>query len=135
MDIRQNNFINPNLVREIENSKAKSKVSSSTTTQNSSGNSFASVLDNLTQSSEKLQMSKHASQRLMSRNVTLSNSQMERVEQGVSDAKDKGINEGLVLVDDVALLVSMKKNTIITVMNNEESKSKVFTNIDGAVIV
>ncbi len=131
MDFRTNNFINPNIVKNIENSKVNLNKKNNEISQN---NSFNNVLDNLIEEKTSLQVSKHASSRLNSRNINLTTSQMNRVENGVKNAKEKGINESLILVDDVALVVSVKKNTIITAMDNNQ-KNKVFTNIDGAVIV
>lgn len=132
MELRGNNFINPNFVKQLENKK---NVTSNSNTSAGAETDFNSVLNNLKNSSENLQVSKHASLRFNSRDISLSSSQMERVQKGVTEARTKGINDSLVLVDDVALVVSVKKNTIITVMNEETSKNKVFTNIDGAVIV
>ncbi len=133
MDIRGNGFINQNFVKQVENIKNFSN--SNSTNSATAENSFESVLNSLKTDTDALQVSKHASVRFNSRDINLSTSQMERVQKGVNEARTKGINDSLVLVDDVALLVSVKKNTIITVMNEETSKNKVFTNIDGAVIV
>ncbi len=77
--------------------------------------------------------SKHASMRLGNRNLSLSNSQMKRVEQGIEKAKAKGINDSLVLVDNIALVVNIKNNIVITAIQNDNEK--VYSNIDGAVIV
>ena len=38
-------------------------------------------------------------------------------------------------MDNMAFVVSVKNNVVITAVNNEELKENVFTNIDGAVIV
>lgn len=82
---------------------------------------------------ENLQFSKHANQRLNTRNINLTNEQITRVSNGVDMAKQKGLNDALVLVDDIALVVNTKNNVIVTVMNKE--KNNIFTNIDGAIIV
>ena len=47
-------------------------------------------------------------------------------------AREKGIGESLVLVDDLAFIVNVKNNTVITAM--DDSSEGIFTNIDGAVI-
>jgi len=39
----------------------------------------------------------------------------------------------LVLVDDIAFIVNTKSNTVVTAVN--EAEEKVFTNIDGTVII
>lgn len=80
----------------------------------------------------QLKFSKHASERLSSRNIDLSNAQLERLENGVSKAHLKGINESLVMVDDVAFIVNIKNNTVVTAVSDMDEQ--VFTNIDGAVI-
>lgn len=80
-----------------------------------------------------IQFSKHANTRLETRNINLSSDQMKRVEEGVLKAKQKGIKDSLVLVDNVALVVNIKNNVVVTAIQN--SKEKVYTNIDGAIIV
>ena len=80
-----------------------------------------------------IQFSKHAALRLDSRNISLTNDQMERIAEGIGKASDKGIRDSLVLVDDLALLVNIKSRTVITAMSQESDN--VFSNIDGAVIV
>ena len=85
--------------------------------------------------SSELKFSKHASNRMTLRNMNLSASQSKRLEEGVQKASEKGINESLVLVDSMAFIVNIKNKTVVTAMNQEESKSNIFTNIDGAIIM
>jgi flagellar operon protein len=80
-----------------------------------------------------LKFSKHANERLASRNIDLSDQQLERLETGAKKAQEKGIKESLVMIDDIAFIVNIKNNTVVTAVN--DSDDKVFTNIDGAVIV
>jgi len=82
-----------------------------------------------------VKFSKHASQRLESRNISLSDEQSARLENGVKQASDKGINESLVLVDSLAFIVNVPNRTVVTAMEQTETNSNVFTNIDGAVIM
>ncbi len=95
-----------------------------------SSKSFQEVLDSVKQS--ELVFSKHANERLQSRNIDLSESQLERLETGTRKAEQKGIKESLIMVDNLAFIVNVKNNTVITAVNNNEDK--VFSNIDGAVI-
>lgn len=81
---------------------------------------------------KSLKFSKHANQRLVSRNIDLTQNQLERLESGTKKAREKGINESLVMVDDLAFIVNVKNNTVVTAVNDKEDG--VFTNIDGAVI-
>ena len=54
------------------------------------------------------------------------------VQNGTRRAEEKGIKESLVMVDNLAFIVNVRNNTVITAVNEKEDK--VFTNIDGAVI-
>lgn len=103
----------------------------------SEGLDFRSVFEQIKgrDTSSKVTFSKHANERLMRRNINLSDDQLDRLNKGVMQAKEKSINESLVMMDDLAFIVNIKNNTVITAMSQETEDSNVFTNIDGAVIV
>ncbi len=125
MRIYNNNIILP------ENIRTKTQKSSEAT---SNSNSFQNIFNNkLEENSSKVHFSKHASMRLSNRNVSLSSEQIKRVESGIDKASEKGINDSLVLVDNIALVVNVKNKVVITAMNGDNEN--IFTNIDGAVIV
>lgn len=84
---------------------------------------------------DRLKVSGHAATRLQSRNIELDAGQWERVLEGVQKAQDKGARESLVMIDDVALVVSIRNRTVITAVDQANLKENVFTNIDSAVIV
>ncbi len=95
---------------------------------------FQEIFTRKLNDSEEVKFSKHANQRLESRNINLSQEQMSRLNQGVLKARDKSINESLVMMDNLAFIVNIKNNTVVTALESNE-ESNVFTNIDGAVIV
>ncbi len=97
------------------------------------GISFQEILDQKT--GVEVKFSKHASNRLADRNISLSGDQMQRLNEGTRKAQAKGIQESLVLVDEIAFIVNVPNNTVITAMDQEETNENVFTNIDGAVIM
>lgn len=84
---------------------------------------------------DRLKVSGHAQTRLQSRNIELGAAEWERVMGGVDRAEQKGSRESLVMVDDVALVVSIKNRTVITAVDRASLQNNVFTNIDSAVIV
>ena len=92
---------------------------------------FGQLMEGL-RKSQDVQFSKHANMRLNDRNIQLDQGQMRRLEQGVQTAQTKGIRDGLVLIDNIALVVNIKNKMVITAINSQE---QVVTNIDGAVIV
>ncbi len=82
-----------------------------------------------------VKVSGHAQNRLQSRNIQLGEAEWERVRGGIDRAAAKGAKESLVMVDDVALVVSVKNRTVITAVDRQSLRENVFTNIDSAVIV
>ncbi len=98
--------------------------------------SFAEMLEKTTKGqakAEPLKFSKHANLRMESRNLDLSDEQLGRLKDGVAKASEKGIKESLVMVDDMAFIVNVTNNTVITAVGSADEK--IFTNIDGAVVV
>lgn len=133
MKIQDNQFLS------IEQLQARyftqSKQSRSTEAE---GISFQDVLNRTAHSANKagaVRFSKHAANRLAERNIELTDNQMERLQEGAVKAGAKGINESLVLVDQLAFIVNVPNHTVITAMNQTEADENVFTNIDGAVII
>jgi len=85
-------------------------------------------------SANELKFSGHALKRLESRGINLTGEQMDRLVEAVNRVEAKGGRESLVLLDDVAMVVSVKNRTVITAVDREGLKENVFTNIDSAVI-
>lgn len=98
-----------------------------------SGPSFAERLQQA-QDAQALQFSGHARTRLQSRGLELTPERMQRLTQGVEQAAAKGAKSSLVLLDNVAMVVSVRNRTVITAMDATQLKENVFTNIDSAVI-
>lgn len=97
-----------------------------------SGTSFQELLD---QETGKLQFSKHAQQRLQARRIQVSEKDLEKLHEAVDMAASKGAKESLVMVGDVAYVVSVKNNMVITALDGQNARNNVYTNIDSAVIM
>lgn len=95
---------------------------------------FGKILSQLEENREGVKFSKHASNRLSDRNIELTQDQMNRLNNARNQASAKGINESLILVDQLAFIVNVKTSTVVTAMDSHENGSNIFTNIDGAVI-
>jgi flagellar operon protein len=52
----------------------------------------------------------------------------------VDRAAAKGSRDSLVLLDQTAMVVSVKNRTVITALGRDQARDNVFTNIDSAVI-
>lgn len=101
-------------------------------TVQSKGN-FASTLAQATEKAE-LRLSSHAQKRLDSSQVKLSESDLKRIDGAVDKANEKGSKQSLVMLDDLALVVSIKNKVVITAVDEARMKEGVFTNIDSVVI-
>ena len=134
MKIEKNGFLSIEQLQDqyLNQTKKVGKTDSQVTA------SFDSVLRQKLLRSEEpatLKFSKHAANRLVDRGITLSDSQMERLSDGARKAGEKGIQDSLVLVDELAFIVNIPNKTVITAMEQTETDENVFTNIDGAVII
>ena len=74
-------------------------------------------------------------QRLQSRNITLSNDDVDRMNQMADKAAEKGSKQSLFMMGDTAMVVSIKNRVVMTAVDSESMKDNVFTNIDSAAII
>jgi flagellar operon protein len=95
---------------------------------------FASVLAKETDRQESLKISSHARKRLDSSQVELSQSDVQRIESAVRKASDKGSNQSLIMLDNLALVVSVKNQVVVTAIDDARRRDGIFTNIDSVVI-
>ncbi len=95
---------------------------------------FAGTLARETERRQLLQISSHAQKRLDSSQVQLSEHDIERLDGAVHRAEQKGSKQSLVMLDDLALVVSIKNKVVITAVDEARQKEGVFTNIDTVVI-
>lgn len=96
--------------------------------------SFGEILARETSKPGDVKLSAHARERLEARQIVLSDSDRARLGNAVTRAGEKGANQSLVLLDDLALVVSVRNRVVITAMDESKTSSGVFTNIDSAVI-
>ena len=106
-------------------------------TQN--GSSFDTVLrEQLLQQTPDapapVKFSTHAQQRLQQRDITLGEDDVAKINSAVDRAQEKGSKESLILLDDLAFVVSVKNRVVITAVDQPSMKQNVFTNIDSVVI-
>ena len=95
---------------------------------------FKAQLEESLKGLEKLKFSGHAIDRLADRGVVLSDEKAERLMKAVDAAEGKGARDSLVLLDELAFVVSVKNRTVITACDTASLKEGVFTKIDSAVL-
>ena len=132
MDLISNSFMSIEQAQDAYLQDAK-KVNRQSSVSNQT--SFRQILEQVSNRNDTVSFSRHANERLSSRNIRLNEEQIQRLNEGVKQAKEKSIQESLVMMDNIAFIVNVKNNTVITAMDQNTNDSNVFTNIDGAVIV
>jgi flagellar operon protein len=95
-------------------------------------NSFNSIFQ---QELEKIKFSSHALKRLENRNIQLNETDINKIQDAVSKAEQKGSKDSLVMVNDTAFIVNIPNRTVVTAMPVNDSNENVFTNIDSVVFV
>jgi len=95
---------------------------------------FQQLLEKRLEQNE-IKFSSHALERLRMRNILLSNDDITRLNEAVNRAEDKGSRDSLVLMNNIAFVVSVKNKTIVTALTNDQMQDKVITNIDSTVLV
>ena len=104
----------------------------------SAAGSFQSMFSQALQGQEEtnsVSFSKHAAARIQERNISLTDEGMERLNRGMELARNKGLDDTLILMGKNAFVVSAQKKTVITAVNGNELSGNVFTNIDGTVVI
>ena len=99
-------------------------------------NDFAEVLRKEVQKTgAELRFSAHAQERLRSRSISLTSEDSLRLKGAVDRVAEKGGRESLVLMDNLAFVVSISNRTVITAVDGLNLRDNVFTNIDSAIMV
>lgn len=96
---------------------------------------FDAMLQQQIYKQTEVKFSKHAMDRLQSRNIKLSTEDINKINEAVNKAAEKGVKEALIIMGNTALVTSIKNKTVITAATEETLKNNVFTNIDGTVII
>lgn len=79
--------------------------------------------------------SKHARERLFSREIDLSEERLIQLSRAIDKAADKGSKETLILDNEAAYVVSIPNRMVITAFSRANLREGVFTSIDSAVIL
>ena len=132
MNISDSAFLSINQVQDQYFSSSKTGQQLSNLSGN--GISFDEALENAKSGQTEIKFSKHAAGRMSERNMELTDDQMTRLNDAKNQASQKGINESLIMLDQMAFIVNVPNNTVVTALDSNDNSQKVFTNIDGAVI-
>ncbi|MGD8777611.1 MAG: TIGR02530 family flagellar biosynthesis protein [Ignavibacteria bacterium] len=94
------------------------------------GTGFESIFE---RELEKIKFSNHAAKRLESRDIQLSETDLNKLQSAVGKAEEKGAKDSLVMMDQTAFIVNIPNKTVVTALPLENDGDNVFTNIDSVV--
>ncbi|WP_188205810.1 TIGR02530 family flagellar biosynthesis protein [Alkalibacillus aidingensis] len=94
--------------------------------------SFQSFLQEAT---DELKVSKHAQKRLDERNIQISEQDWTKIQEKMNEAKQKGVTDSAIVLNDAVLVASTKNNTIITALDRQEATNQLLTNINGTILM
>ncbi len=92
--------------------------------------SFGSIFE---EELSKLKFSNHALKRLETRNIQLSDTEINKIQNAVDKAESKGSKDSLVMMHDTAFIVNVPNRTVVTALPVGDSNDNIFTNIDSVV--
>ncbi len=82
---------------------------------------------------ERIKFSKHATERLSSREIALNEMQLAKLQEAVDKAEQKGSRDSLVMMDNTAFIVNIPNRTVVTAVPVSPEEENIFTNIDSVV--
>lgn len=94
-----------------------------------SGPSFADTLAK----TQEVRFSNHAQKRLESRDIQLSDENVNRLSNAIDKAEKRGGKNSLVMVDDLAFIVNVRDRLVVTALDAGHRGEGVFTQIDSVV--
>ncbi len=83
----------------------------------------------------EIRFSKHASARLEKREIDWTAAMATQLTNAVSQLEQKGGRCALVMFQQLAMLVSVTKRTVITVIGREQLQNNLFTDIDSVIFI
>ncbi len=95
---------------------------------------FAKILDTKLPA-EGIKFSQHAQERLRTRGITLSESDLKSLAGAMESVAKKGGRESLIMQGDTAFVVSVANRTVITAMDRKSMVGSVITNIDSVAVI
>jgi len=122
------------MVKRIENITSQATNQVKKDFVNNIGASFREVLESKLKTGQ-INISKHAQERILLRGIEIGEEEVNEINKAIELAGSKGVRDSLVIVNGKAFVINIPTRTIITAIEEDSLKNRIFTNIDGAVIL
>lgn len=129
------------MVSKINNSILKpliptEQVNSSSSSSVKKTSDFKDLLLNKLENTDKsVKFSKHALERMQSRDLKLSDEQIKKIEDYVDKAAQKGSKESVFVLDGMSMVLSIDNRTVITCMDAKDMQENILTNVDSVAFL
>ena len=125
---------NLHLIEDISSvsNNTKSHINSKAT---ENGTEFKDILGKEISKNESFIISKHAEERLRQRSIQFNELDMKQINEGINRAESKGCKDCLICYKGNALVTSIKNRTVITAVDQDNTRGNVFTNIDSVLFI
>jgi len=99
------------------------------------GRAFAAELTEAVRQHGAVRLSQHATRRLASRSIQLTDGDLERLARATDQAAAKGANDSLILMDGLGLIVNVPNRTVVTALDTDRLDQGIVTDIDSTIFV
>ncbi|MEX1054830.1 MAG: TIGR02530 family flagellar biosynthesis protein [Rhodothermales bacterium] len=108
-----------------------------TQAQESRGTAFAEQLRRAREQAPSggFTLSAHAQQRIEQRGISLNPAEQQSLNDALFQLESKGARDALLLRSDAAFIVNVPSRTVVTAVDTNELKDRVFTQIDSAIML
>ena len=83
----------------------------------------------------EIKVSKHATKRLMERNIDIDSGEFLKLKKASDILKTKGGRDSLIITDKAAYIMDLSTNTVVTALDKNNLESNVVTNIDSTIFM
>lgn len=122
------------MVRRIDNVNVGVNQVTGNVSQSNTGTNFRDIFESKLKV-EGFTISKHAQERILLRGIEIGKEEIEGINKAINLANSKGVRDSLVVVNGKAFVINIPTRTVVTAIEEESLKNRIFTNIDGAVIL
>jgi len=95
--------------------------------------SFENILKDQINQKNSFTISNHAAERM--EDVNFNAGDMNKINEAINKAGEKGAKNCLIVYKDVALVTSVQNRTVITAVGGSRAKDNVFTNVDSVILL
>lgn len=88
-----------------------------------------------TSAPDGFKLSAHAQQRIEQRGISMTVNEQQSLSDALLHLQEKGSRDALLMRSDAAFIVNVQTRTVVTAVDADELRERIFTQIDSAVLL